>query len=70
MLQVNQPVAAIRRNPRPDELAIFTVPEGSILDVVGGGQPDQTGLVDVKFKGEMVAIFQLDLEERTSLVLQ
>jgi hypothetical protein len=68
MHQVNIPITAVRRSLKPNQESFFIIPIGSILRLIGGGQPDHSGLVDVKVDDESLAVFECDLKERSSLI--
>jgi hypothetical protein len=53
---------------RPDgRMQLLTVPAGALIELAGEVQ--QSGLIDVKCKGRIVAMFLQDIENRSEKVL-
>jgi hypothetical protein len=48
-------------------MQLVTIPAGSIVQLVGDAQ--QSGLVDIRFDGRILAMFLRDLEDRGSKIL-
>lgn len=61
---VLSPFIAIK--PLEDGYKIVTVPTGCIIEIAGEVQ--RSGLVDVAFEGETVAVFMRDIEGRAERV--
>ena len=59
--RVQEPFLAVR-NERTRPCVFVTIMEGSIITVIGEVQ--QSGLVDVRYDGEIVAAFMRDIETR------
>ena len=62
---VREPFLAVRDVP-PTPFTFATITPGSIIKVVGEVQ--QSGLVDVLFDDQIVAVFMRDVETRADLV--
>jgi len=50
----------------PNPFTFVTLPPGEMITLVGTVQ--QSGLVDVRYDGQVVAVFMRDVENRTDLV--
>ena len=62
---VREPFIAVRDEP-PAPFAFTTVLQGATIKVLGEVQ--QSGLVDVLYDGQIVAVFMRDIEAKADLV--
>jgi hypothetical protein len=59
--KINSAVPAARVNPAPDQITLCVIPAGTVLAVTG--EPDSEGLVNVQYEGELLRVFQRDLDD-------
>lgn len=60
--RLNSPTMAVQAGGTNGRMSIFTVPTGAVIEVLGAIQ--QSGLVDVRFQGRVVAMFLQDIQTR------
>ena len=65
--RLKSPTMAVERGGSNGRMQFVTVPSGTMLEVVG--EPQQSGLVDVRFDGRVVAMFLRDIEDRAEKIL-
>ena len=65
--QLKSPTMAVERGGSNGRMQFVTVPEGTMLELVG--EPQQSGLIDVCFEGRVVAMFLRDVEDRGEKIL-
>ena len=63
--RVLSPFIAVKRNE--GQQVLITIPAETIIEVAG--PPQHSGLVDIVFNGERLAVFWRDLHERADPVL-
>ena len=51
---------AIERDGIHGRMQFVTVPDGAMIEIVG--EPQQSGLIDVRFEGRVIAMFLRDIE--------
>ena len=60
--QLKSPTMAVERGGSDGRMQFVTVPDGAMIELVGA--PQQSGLIDVRFEGRVVAMFLRDIEDR------
>lgn len=65
--QLKSPTMAVERGGTDGRMQFVTVPAGSLVQITG--DPQRSGLVDVVFKGRIVAMFLRDIEDRGERIL-
>jgi hypothetical protein len=58
---------AVERDGSNGRMQFVTVPDGAMIEIVG--EPQQSGLIDVRFEGRVVAMFLRDIEDRGERIL-
>lgn len=60
--RLKSPTMAVERRGADCRMSIVTIGTGTVVEVIGTVQ--ETGLVDVRCEGRILAVFMRDLEER------